>query len=339
MRSTTIMIAGLLAAMPAMASDDFAISGEGFTTAADVRQHNRLPLDLAAIREALAEPEPDFALALNRYAFGGGFAWRDSFHSLAYFADDYQGRLRRVLTGAMEIEADPAFAHHQIVSALMGTGSFAGGDGMRSEPAATRRAFVESALLATILNWCRLELSEASIRGPERGNWSLANGSPKNWSELFAFWYGPEAEHSLHAEMTRIAGRFSLPDHPTRLVTAPLAAGQPALLEEAWPEAEAERLVRALDLAALLLLLDRTADLETATDDPAALAAVRGAWIAAGDSLARADVKAARDLGEALRAEAVAPAELVDQIRRVIEASLAALALDPDGLGTALSPA
>jgi hypothetical protein len=337
MRCTTIMITGLLVAMPAMASDDFAISGEGFTTAADVRQHNRLPLDLAAIREALAEPEPDFARALARYAFGGGFAWRDSFHSLAYFADDYQGRMRRVLTGAMELEADPAFAHHQIVSALMGTGSFSG-DGTRSQPAEMRRAFVETALLATILNWCRLELSEASIRGPERGNWSLANGSPKNWSELFAFWYGPEAEHSLHAEMTRIAERFDLPEHPTRLVTGPLTAGQPTLLDEEWPEAEARRLAQALDHAALLLLLDRTADLEAA-DDPAALAAVRGAWIAAGDSLARADVKAARDLQEALRADAVAPAGLAAQIRGTIKASLAALELDAEGLGAALSPA
>ncbi len=329
----------VLVTLPATA-DDFAIEGEGFRTAADVRAHNRLPQDLADIRAALAGEAPDFTAALDRYAFGGNFDWRDGFHSFAIFADDYQGRMARTLPGAVGLTDDPAFAHRVLVSAMMGTGEFRGRGPTRSEAPAVRRAVVEEGLLATILNWCRLELTEASIRGPENGNWSLQNGSPKNWSELFAFWWGPDGEHSLHAAMTDLTERYALPEHPTRLVTAELAAGQPALLEERWPAAEAAAIARALDLAALLLLVDRANALQATLVDgdeaaqAAAFAAVRGTWLAGLDSIARADAALAAELDRyvAARADAALPAALIAGVR----ASLVALDLSPEAFGTAL---
>ncbi len=147
---------------------------------------------------------------------------------------------------------DPTFQHQLIASALMGTGAFSG-DGSRSSlPDAARISAIESGILATMLNWCRLEWIEASIRGPQDGNWSLANGSPKNWSKLLAFWYGFEGQHSLHEEMTRITERFNLPEHPTRMLTTPLASGQVTFLTESWPEDDAEQVWVALDVAVLL---------------------------------------------------------------------------------------
>jgi hypothetical protein len=328
-----------IAALPASA-DDFAIEGEGFRTAADVRAHNRLPQDLADIRAALAGEAPDFTAALDRYAFGGNFDWRDGFHSFGIFADDYQGRMERTLPGAVGLTGDAAFAHRTLVSAMMGTGEFRGRGQTRSEDPAVRRAVVEEGLLATILNWCRLELTEASIRGPVNGNWSLQNGSPKNWSELFAFWWGPNGAHSLHAEMTVLAERYALPAHPTRLVTAELAAGQPALLEERWPEGEAAAITRALDLAALLLLVDRANDLQAALEDgdeaaqAVAFGAVRGTWLAGLDGIARADAP----LAKTLHAQIVSRDDpgLPAAIMGAVASSLGALDLTLEDFGRAL---
>lgn len=306
MTSLLFASVGWDAGKPALAEvPSFALSAEGFTTAADVRPHNRLSLDIAEINTALSQFPPDYAAALNRYAYGRHFNWRDSSHSLAFFADDYQGRMQRTLPGSMALGIDPTFQHQFLASALMGTGPFSGQGQRRSLPDAARIAAIQSGILATVLNWCRLELTEASLRGPQDDNWSLANGSPKNWSELFAFWYGVEGQHSLHQEMSRIAERFGIPEHPTQRVTQPLAAGQPALLEKRWPETEAAAVQQALDVAALLLMLDRVADLDAAVaaGGDTALAAqwsVRGAWLAAGDTFGRANGEEGKALHEAL---------------------------------------
>jgi len=317
---------------PVIASgDDFAIETEGYRTASDVRQHNRLPLDLAAIRAALAEPEPDFTAALARYAFGGGFRWRDGFHSFGIFADDYQGRITRVLPASVTLFGDASFAHRIVVSALMGTGEFRGSGKARSQAPELRRATVEDALLATILNWCRLELSEASVRGPQNGNWSLGNGSPKNWNELFAFWLGPDGNHSLHAEMTTLTERYKLPQHPTRLLTAQLREGQDVLLARNWPSANAAEITRILDLAALLLLLDRANAAQEAA--PEAMARLRGVWVAAGDTLARAHMARARTLHSRIT---MPDADVIAELKDAVAAALPALGLDRNAFGSAL---
>jgi hypothetical protein len=280
---------------------DFAIAGEGFVTAADVRAHNRLGLDLADIRTALAATPPDYAAALGRYAFGKHFDWRDSAHSLAYFADDYHQRMGRSMPGAAALFGDSSFQHRFMSAALMGTGFFEGAGQKRSTVDAARVAAINSGLVALVLNWCRLELSEASIRGPQNQNWSLQNGSPKNWNELFAFWWGPKGEHAIHAEASRMQARFNLPEHPTRLLTRPLADGQPTIIARTFPEAEARAVASVVDLMSILLLLDRAADLDAGLAAGgeralAARAAIQGAWLAASDAFGRADRTAAQAL-------------------------------------------
>ncbi|MCF2970368.1 hypothetical protein L1047_04050 [Synechococcus sp. Nb3U1] len=336
----SVLLLGLGRGDPARAEmPSFALSAEGFTTAADVRPHNRLSLDIAEINGALTAFPPDYSAALQRYAFGRHFNWRDSSHSLAFFADDYQGRMPRTLPGAIALGWDPTFQHQFLTSALMGTGAFSGQNQRRSLSDAARIAAIRSGILATVLNWCRLELTEASIRGPQDNNWSLANGSPKNWSELFAFWYGVEGQHSLHAEMSRISTRFGLPEHPTQRVTQPLAAGQPALLEKRWPEAEATSVQQALDVAALLLFLDRVADLDAAVaaGGDTALAAqwsIRGAWLAAGDTLGRANPEEGKALHETLWAIEEFPnaTTLKDAVNQAIDQ----LSLPREAFGSAI---
>ncbi len=317
----------------------FALSAEGFTTASDVRPHNRISLDIAEINQALSSFPPDYEAALTRYAFGRHFNWRDSAHSLAFFADDYQGRMERTLPGAVAMGLDPTFQHQFMTSALMGTGAFVGSGSRRSLSDAARISAAQSGILAVMLNWCRLEWSQASIRGPENGNWSLQNGSPKNWSELFAFWYGVDGENSLHEEMTRIAERFELPEHPTRLITGPLATGQEVILTETWPEQEAQDVRNALDLAALLLMLDRVADLDAAVaaGGDTALAAqwhIRGVWLAALDPFGRADAEAALVMHEMITNSEEFPN--AETLRAAIDQVITQLDLNKGSLGSAI---
>jgi hypothetical protein len=301
MAATSLLLALSMAVSPAPAgAQGYAISAHGYSTAADVRPHARLALDVAEIRGLVSGFPPDFAAALARYAFGRHFSWRDSSHSLAFFADDYHNRMARVLPGAIPLfGADAGYQHRFMTAAFMGTGLFEGSGSRRSASSEARVAAIDTGMLALVLNWCRLELSEASIRGPRNNNWSLADGSPKNWSELFAFWYGSDGRHSPHESMSRIVARFTIEQHPTAALAASLAAGQRVVVARSWPEDHAHAIAATLDVAALLVFLDRIADLGEGLSAggataQASVAALRAAWLAAADTLGRADADQAR---------------------------------------------
>ncbi len=76
------MLAAL--AVPAGA-DDWKLSHGPFTTAADVRPHNGLPQDFADILTALEAVSPAWGEALEIFAFGRNFPWREQTHSLGRF--------------------------------------------------------------------------------------------------------------------------------------------------------------------------------------------------------------------------------------------------------------
>lgn len=277
--ATALSLALSIPAASAQTSESWQLSHGGFVTAADVRAHNGLPQDRADMLAALAGEAPAWAEALTIYTWGRNFPWRDVTHSLGRFADNYNGAMPRVLPKSVAHWGDPAFAVGPVFSALAGTGAF------YQVPAQARIAFVEGATLATILNWTRFELamSEAKARAATP-NWALTNGSPKNWNEIFAFHYGPEGRHSLHAALEGIEGGPKV----NAALYAALAAGQTHLLAERWAEAEAAEVARNLHRAALLVFHDALAEAGAATEDAAREAATlraRGLWLAAAEAV------------------------------------------------------
>lgn len=284
MRRSTLLLATLgLSLMglsaPAQTLEDWQLAHGGFVTAADVRPHNGLGQDRADILTALAQTPPDWAAALTVYTWGRNFPWRDTTHSLGRFADNYNGAMPRVLPASVAHWGDASFAMAPVFSALAGTGAF------RQVAPEGRIAFIEGATLATIINWTRFELvmsrSKALAAPP---NWALTNGSPKNWNEIFAFHWGPEGRHSVHAVLESIPGGAEV----NAALYAALAEGQEHLLAERWAEAEAAVVERLLHEGALRLFHAALLEAADAPDDaaraPAALRA-RGLWLAAAEAV------------------------------------------------------
>lgn len=258
---------------------DWQLSYGGFVTAADVRPHNRLPQDRADMLTALAATPPDWGGALTLYTWGRNFPWRDMTHSLGRFADDYNGAMPAVVPRSVAHWGDPSFAVGPLFSALAGTGEF-----HQLAPEA-RIAFIEGATLATIVNWTRFELAMSERKAlAAEPNWALTNGSPKNWNEIFAFHWGPDGRHSVHAALEAVPGGAEV----NAALYVALAEGQVHLLEERWAEAEAAVVERLLHEGALHLFHAALTEAAEAPDEAARTRAAfraRGLWLAAAEAV------------------------------------------------------
>lgn len=284
MRRSTALVAAIGLSVSGLTAqsqplEDWQLSHGGFVTASDVRPHNGLPQDRADILDALSGESPDWAQALTLYTWGANFPWRDMTHSLGRFADNYNGAMPAVLPHSVAHWNEASFAVAPVYSALAGTGAF-----YQLSPEA-RIAFVDGATLATILNWTRFELamSERKARATEP-NWALTNGSPKNWNEIFAFHWGPEGQHSVHAALEQ------LPEGPqvNAALYEALAEGQPHLLEQRWAEDEARRVDGLLHEGSLRLFHAALSEAEAASDEDSRAVAVmraRGLWLAAAEAV------------------------------------------------------
>jgi hypothetical protein len=262
----------------AQTTEDWQLAHGGFVTASDVRDHNKLPQDRSDILMLLSGDTPDFRAALEIWAFGRNFPWRGQTHSLGRFADNYNGAMPAVLHRSIVHWGAPSYAANITFSALAGTAGFQGQD------PALRIAFVDGATLATVVNWTRFELamSERKAKAAEP-NWALSNGSPKNWNEIFAFHFGPEGEHSVHAALEAVPEGAAV----NAALYRALADGQPHLLEQRWAEDDAARVAALLHEGSLRLILAALTEAAGADDAarPAAVMRARGLWLAAAEAV------------------------------------------------------
>lgn len=258
--SSAAILALMLAsvAMPATA-EDWELSHGPFTTEADVRPHNALPQDIADILAALDAEPPEWGEALEIFAFGRNFPWREQTHSIGRFTDDYNGAMPRVVPLSVGFFGDGTFQKDFLFSALAGTGQFQGA------PAEVRRAAFEVGAVAAVANWTRFELvmSEAKALADEP-NWALTNGSPKNWNEIFAFHWGPEGQYSVYDALARIDGGAET----NEALLVALAEGQEPLLREEWPAETSAEVAALLDRGTLLFLHDALARAADAPGSP-----------------------------------------------------------------------
>ncbi|MGY6646865.1 MAG: hypothetical protein ACXIVD_16775 [Salinarimonas sp.] len=292
--AVTLLAAPLLLASPAaVALEDWQLSHGPFVTGADVRPHAGLPQDRGDILAAITQETPDWRRALEIYAFGRHFPWRDQTHSLGRFADDYNGAMPAVVPASVEHFGEATFQNAWLFSALAGTRTFQGADD------ALRVAAVDGGTLATILNWCRFELvmSERKAKADDP-NWSTRNGSPKNWNEIFAFYRGTNGTHSVYEALASSEEGAAL----NAALMEVLAVGQEDVLAETWPEEAGREVEALLDRAALLILHDALADLDGLSDEALAATQVRaaGLWLAASQSIAARDTADADAIRDAL---------------------------------------
>ncbi|TDR94826.1 hypothetical protein [Enterovirga rhinocerotis] len=290
--------------LPGAAKDEWAIGHGPFVTAADVRDHNRAALDWRDLKALVDRAQPDWPAALTLYAYGRHF----KNHSLGIVADDYNGRFGAVLPLSSRHFGTPSFQALQWNAALMRTSRF------RRTSDADRVAFLGGAAPALMINWARYELAEAERKAKAaRPNWALTNGSPKNWNEIFAFYYGPGGKDSVFEAVTE-AGQGALNE---RLFAA-LAEGQDALVKQAWP-AEAARRTRDLLDQASLVLLRHALSSGLDTDPSKARLRASGAWMAAAEAaLASPGLAAAIEPALAEQADATASRTAIEALSRAI---------------------
>lgn len=264
--------------LAAEAKESWQIGHGPFLTASDVTAHNKFPQDMADIRTLLAGDKPDWNAALVLFTYGKHFRA----HSVARFADNYNGRLDAYLTAAAKHYGSASFQNAFLFSAIGDTGRFA------RQPAAVRIAALDAGMTGLLFNYARYELGEAERKGKaEKPNWSLENGSPKNWNEVFAFYYGPEGKHAAFEAVAKLPNGEKL---NARILNA-LAKGQTELVAQKWaPEAAAE-LAAALDAASVALFRDALSKAASASEAelPVARAQAAGFWLGAVDAVLRAD--------------------------------------------------
>lgn len=140
---------------PAIANEAWQLRHGPFVTASDVTSHNKMPLDIKGVTDAITAAKPDWPAALRVFAFGGNFAG----HSLAKFTDNYNGRFPEHIAAATAFHGSPSYMNHALNAALAGTGRFA------SSNETARVRFVEAGLMAAVINWARYELGESRRKG------------------------------------------------------------------------------------------------------------------------------------------------------------------------------
>jgi hypothetical protein len=268
----------LFAPLAANAKEPWQIGHGPFLTASDVTAHTKFPQDMADIRALLTSEKPDWNAALVLFTYGKHFRA----HSVARFADNYNGRLDAYLAAAAKFYNSASFQNAFLFAAIGNTGRFA------RAPAAVRIAALDTGMTALLINYARYELGESERKARmEKPNWSLENGSPKNWNEVFAFYYGPEGKHGAFEAIAKLPNGEKL---NARILEA-LAKGQTDLVAQKWaPEAHTE-LIAALDAASIALFRDAAAKLASANQAelPLARARAQGFWLGAVDAVLRID--------------------------------------------------
>lgn len=275
------LIVSLASAAFAQTREPWQLGHGPFVTASDVREHSKLGQDIADLKTALAGAKPDWAAAITVYSSVRNFPN----HTLAIFADDYNGRLATYLPAATKHFGHTKFQNSFFASAFFRSGAF------RNASDAERRATIEGAAIALVLNWCRYELgeSERKAKMPEP-NWALTNGSPKNWNEVFAFYYGPDGKHAGFEAVAAVEGGASINER----MMAALAEGQKDLVGKKWAPDAARRLASTINAASLALLRDALKKAADAPDDQLAAARARaaGLWLGAVEIVARDPARA-----------------------------------------------
>ncbi|HRF08010.1 MAG TPA: hypothetical protein PL193_05100 [Xanthobacteraceae bacterium] len=277
-RSLLALALLVLAPLSAEAREPWQIGHGPYLTASDVTAHNKFPQDIADIRAALSGEKPDWSAALVLFTYGKHF----KAHSVARFADNYNGRLEQYLKAATAHYFSPSFQNAFLFAAIGNTGRFA------RATEAERIAALDTGMTALLLNYMRYELGEAERKARmDTPNWSLGNGAPKNWNEVFAFYYGPDGKHGAFEAIAKLPNGEKL---NTRILNA-LAKGQPDLVERKWAPQAAAELRAAIDAASLALFREALKHAAAAPEAelPVARARAAGFWLAAVDAVMRAD--------------------------------------------------
>lgn len=325
------------------------LSADGYTTVSDVISHNKVPQDIGDIEQMLAAGSVDWTKLQQLYEKGkhsvkgdgsirtlNGFASTpDNFkkyspEAVAFFKT--QGICQLAPVDGFEC-TEGKFVDEFVESyAINGKGPFADASDK------VRGAAVRAGLHVLMGYWVRLEFGKA-IGKAKDNNYDAAKGSPHNWDEAFAFYWGPEGKHSLYALANKLSTDYQLSESINAGFFKALIDGLKAQVDDKTPpqthaDAGNKQLLRLYILAAL----DAAKQLDAASSDDEKAAARWlgfGYWLGIGHAISKADASAATTFADVFFTKKI-DKDAFAAIKDAVKKSLTGLGMQASDFGTAL---
>lgn len=203
-----------------------AVSGGlgGYDPVSGVENHSMVSLDIADINAVLSASPIDWDEVKRVYESGEHSKSGEGNRTLAGFARS-EGRSEPIWNDYTAYYGDPVWLDTFVLSAIEGTGSFAGAaDGVRIQ--ATQKGVQNQVMVA----WAIHEMVAAMAKAAD-GNFDLANGAPHNWDEAWAFYHGVDPVNSPYSTADKRGGNFGMGDATNVAILAAMQAGQVALAD------------------------------------------------------------------------------------------------------------
>ncbi len=325
------------------------LSADGYTTVSNVTAHNKVPQDIGEINDMLSTASIDWSKVQQLYEKGknsvnsdgsirtlNGFASTpDNFkkyspEAVAYFKT--QGICQLAPVKGFDCTEGKFVDEFVEFYAINGTGPFA------DTQDRVRAAAVQAGLLVLMSYWIRLEFGKAIGKAKEN-NYEPLEGSPHNWDEAFAFYWGPNGQHSLYAFAKKLSSDYQLSESINDAFFKSLIDGLKAQVEDqtvpqTYADAGSKQLVRLFVLASLDAA--KQMDAASSEDDKAAARWMGFAyWLAIGHAIAKADATAETTFANVFFSRKVEK-DFYAAIKDAVKKSLTGLGMTEADFGTAL---
>lgn len=265
----------------------------------DVSGHARVTLDVCAVNEALPVDSPiDYDRVEEIYTEGGASTTGDgSARTLAGFARTE--RDEEIWNDYVAYYGDPAWLDAYVMSAIRGSGDFAG------EPDLVRRQAIQKGIQNQIMiAWTLHELVAALDKAAD-GSFDVDSGAPHNWDEGWAFYHGAAPECAPHSTADKRGDNFGTGTSVNDALAAAFTRGVEALAagDAAAARAEYEEIVRRITVTYLQAAIRYAHQMDDALaegDDALARIAQAeggGFWRVIEPLVAQVDGEAARAVG------------------------------------------
>ena len=265
----------------------------------DVSAHSRVTLDVCAINDALPTDSPiDYDRVEEIYTEGGASLSGDgSARTLAGFAR--AARDEEIWNDYAEYYGDPNWLDSYVMSALRGSGDFAG------EPDLVRRQAIQKGVQNQIMIAWTLHELVAALEKAADGSFDVDSGAPHNWDEGWAFYHGAAPDCAPYSTADKRGANFATGTSVNDALAAAFTRGVEALAagDAAAARAEYEEIVRRITVTYLQAAIRYAHQMDAAlADGDDALARIAqaeggGFWRVIEPLAAQADEDAARAVG------------------------------------------
>lgn len=166
-----------------------------YVPVSNVHEHSQINLDVKKFEAALSESPPNYTKAKDIYMYGGGESCKSETKPRTLMAFATKDLTGESFADAFYKNNPKDFYHQMIVSALDGTGDFAGMSGTKSPGKTKRVTSAKKAVMGLVTFYASHELEAAIVKAKVETTRTKAK-SGHAWDEGWAFYYGTDGSTS-----------------------------------------------------------------------------------------------------------------------------------------------